>query len=187
MGTTVAPQSSATATPAASGTTSPVTDEGASDARRTPSPGDARGQCATRGETPTKEVVPAPSDKSQAALRGAFDEWIRATNARDVSGQMKLYNQRLGTFYRSRNASRDAVRAEKMRVFGRADKVDISAGTPEVKLSSDGRTATMIFRKQYTIKEGRRERRGQVLQELRWQSTDGRWRIVSERDLRVIN
>ncbi|MDQ3257504.1 MAG: hypothetical protein M3R15_27075, partial [Acidobacteriota bacterium] len=183
------PQSSATATPAASGSTPPVTDEGASNVRRTPSPpgGDASGQLATGGETPTKIAAPAPSNKSQAALRGAFDEWIRATNARNINRQMKLYNQRVGTFYRSRNASRDAVRAEKVRAFGRADKVDISAGTPEVKLSSDGRTATMVFRKKYTIKEGRRERRGEVVQELRWQNTDGAWQIISERDLRVIN
>ncbi|MDQ3650815.1 MAG: hypothetical protein M3458_11200 [Acidobacteriota bacterium] len=189
VGTTVTPQSSATTTPAASGSTPPVTDEDVSAARRTPSPpgGDARGQLATGGETPTKEAAPATSNKSQAALRGAFDEWIKATNSRNINRQMKLYNQRVGTFYRSRNASRDAVRAEKTRTFGRADKVDIIAGTPEVKLSPDGRTATMVFRKKYAIKEGQRERRGEVLQELRWQNTDGAWRIISERDLRVIN
>jgi hypothetical protein len=40
----------------------------------------------------------------------------------------------------------------------------------------------MRFRKRYRIDE----RGGEVLQELRWRRTDSGWRIVSERDLRVI-
>jgi hypothetical protein len=43
----------------------------------------------------------------------------------------------------------------------------------------------MYFRKSYVI-EGHVSRQGEVLQEPRWaKQTDG-WKIVSERDLRVI-
>jgi hypothetical protein len=44
----------------------------------------------------------------------------------------------------------------------------------------------MRFRKKYAIAGGDGERRGEVLQELRWQRTREGWKIVSERDLRVI-
>ena len=44
----------------------------------------------------------------------------------------------------------------------------------------------MRFRKRYVIRGERLNRRGEVEQELRWTETDDGWRIVSERDVRVI-
>ena len=44
----------------------------------------------------------------------------------------------------------------------------------------------MRFRKRYQIRGGEGERSGEVLQELRWRRTPTGWKIVSERDLRVI-
>ncbi len=134
---------------------------------------------------PTSEQV-APDADSQAVLRGALGEWIAATNARDISKQMSFYNTKVNAFYLSRNASREAVRAEKARVLGRAETVDVRAGEPDIRLSRDGQTATMRFRKKYAITGGVDERRGEVLQELRWQRTRDGWKIVSERDLRVL-
>jgi hypothetical protein len=64
--------------------------------------------------------------------------------------------------------------------------VDVQAGEPDIRLSRDGQTAVMRFRKKYAISGGVTERRGEVLQELRWQRTRDGWKIVSERDLRVL-
>ena len=122
-----------------------------------------------------------------ATLHGALDEWIAATNARDIQRQMDFYNPTVNAFYLTRNVPREAVRAEKSRVFGRANLIDIRAAAPGIRLSRDGRTATMRFRKKYAIEGGGEDRRGEVVQELRWRRTDDGWKIVSERDLRVIN
>jgi hypothetical protein len=64
--------------------------------------------------------------------------------------------------------------------------IDVRTGPPQITLGPDGDTATMRFRKQYVIEGTRENRRGEVLQELRWQKKEGGWKIVSERDLRVI-
>ena len=125
--------------------------------------------------------------EAHETLRGALDEWIAATNARDIQRQMGFYNQKVNAFYLTRNVPREAVHAEKSRVFGRAERIDIKAAAPGIRLSRDGRTATMRFRKKYAIEGGGEDRRGEVVQELRWQRTDDGWKIVSERDLRVIN
>ena len=127
------------------------------------------------------EEVEAGSD-ARAELRAALDGWVAATNARDVGGQMKFYAPTVEAFYLSRNASREDVRAEKSRVFSQARDVDVRASDPEIRLSRDGRTASMRFRKRYRIDD----RDGEVLQELRWRRTASGWRIVGERDLRVI-
>jgi ketosteroid isomerase-like protein len=119
-------------------------------------------------------------------LRSALGEWVAATNARDIGRQMDFYAPTVNAYYLSRNASREAVRAEKTRVFSRADAVDVQAGPPDISVSGDGQTAVMRFRKRYRIQGGAGERSGEVLQELRWRRTPGGWKIVGERDLRVL-
>jgi ketosteroid isomerase-like protein len=137
---------------------------------------DGEGGADSRGE----ETEAGPD--ARAELRAALDGWVAATNARDVGGQMKFYAPTVEAFYLSRNASREDVRAEKSRVFSQARDVDVRASDPEIRLSRDGRTASMRFRKRYRIDD----RDGEVLQELRWRRTGSGWRIVGERDLRVI-
>jgi ketosteroid isomerase-like protein len=122
---------------------------------------------------------------AQDELRAALGDWIAATNARDINRQMKFYAPTVGAFYLARNASRESVRAEKARVFANAGSVDVRASAPEITLGRDGQTAVMRFRKRYRI-DGEESRAGEVLQELRWRRTNTGWKIVGERDLRVL-
>jgi YD repeat-containing protein len=131
----------------------------------------------------------APStdaEQASSSLRGLLDEWVAATNARDIDQQMSFYAPTLDTYYRASNVSRDFVRADKARVFGRADQIEVRAGAPEITVDREGRTATIYFNKQYEIRGGGQDRRGEVVQELRWRLTDKGWEIVGERDVSVI-
>ncbi len=119
-------------------------------------------------------------------LRRSLDDWIEATNDRDIEKQMQYYMPHLQAFYLSRNAPRGVVRAEKLRAFQTARSIDISAEEPEIIFQDGGRTAIMRFRKKYRIVDRARTRSGEVVQELRWQRTGNGWRIFSERDVRVI-
>jgi YD repeat-containing protein len=119
-----------------------------------------------------------------AALRGALNEWVAATNARDLERMMKFYNPEVDVYYRARNVSQDFVRADRTRLFQRADAVEVSIGAPEITISSDDRTATLKFRKGYVMKVQGRERRGDVIQQMQWRLTDEGWKIVGERDIR---
>jgi ketosteroid isomerase-like protein len=121
----------------------------------------------------------------QGELRSALGGWLAATNSRDVGRQMSFYAPTVEAFYLTRNAPRESVRAEKTRLFARASAVNVEAAPPEIRFSPDGRTAVMRFRKRYRI-DGADSRAGEVLQELRWRRTDTGWKIVGERDLRVI-
>lgn len=156
----------------------------------TPQAGEQAQGAATPAVEPAAEAPAGASPASandEEQLRGALSGWIDATNARDIDRQMSFYDARVGTFYLARDASREAVRAEKSAAFTRAKKVDVRADPPQISLSGDGRTATMRFRKQFTIEGGGTDRRGAVLQELRWRRTPRGWKIVGERDLRVID
>ncbi|MGS3127578.1 hypothetical protein AB2869_23200, partial [Escherichia coli] len=89
-------------------------------------------------------------------------------------------------FYLARNATRNSVRAEKVRLSA-AKSIDIRAEEPEIIFQDGGRTAIMRFRKKYRVEDKAKVRRGEVVQELRWQRTGNGWRIFSERDIRVIS
>ncbi len=180
-----APQDVKPAADSVAGTTTPSATQPAEVAAQTdaaPRPAEAQ---ARANEQAAPEAT-APADAStEGELRAALGEWVAATNSRDVGRQMNYYAPRVEAFYLSRGASREAVRAEKARLFGRASSVNIQAARPEIQMSRDGRTAVMRFRKRYQI-TGEDSRSGEVLQELRWRRTADGWKIVGERDLRVI-
>ena len=120
------------------------------------------------------------------SLRTAFDEWLAATNARDPERLMKFYSSKLEEFYRARNVSQDVVRADRTRLFERADAIEVSTDAPEISLSGDRRTATMHFSKEYVMRVNGRAHHGKVFQQLRWQQTSEGWKIIGERDIRVL-
>ncbi len=136
--------------------------------------------------TPSSDMDETATEQARAEISGALDDWIAATNAGDVNGQMAFYNPTVDAFYLARNVSHDAVRAEKQRLFEQAEKIQVQAGEPVIKLSQDGQTATTRFNKRYVIEGQQEKRQGEVVQELGWLKTDGGWKIVSERDVRVI-
>lgn len=119
-------------------------------------------------------------------VRKALDQWINATMRRNIEGQMSFYMPQLQAFYLARNASRNSVRAEKTRLSA-AESIDIRAEEPEIIFQKGGNEAIMRFRKKYRITNQSKIRRGEVVQELRWQRTNGGWKIFSERDIRVIS
>ncbi|MBC8136487.1 MAG: protein kinase [Fibrella sp.] len=131
---------------------------------------------------PSEDTSPIPDAATE--LKDLLGVWIAVTNERDIEEQMRFYASRMGRFYQARDISRDAVRAEKERVFGKAFKVKMNVNDPEITFSPDGRTAVMRFRKKYEIQGGPGARRGTVQQELRWQLMGDGWKIISERDLR---
>jgi hypothetical protein len=154
--------------------------------------GDA--QVATAAASPTEPsptaaptAEPAGTGISTAeVLRKALSEWLAATNNRDIEKQMSFYVPRLKAYYLTRNTSRAFVRDEKARVFATASLIDIRAEEPEIIFRDAGRTAIMRYRKKYRVENGRQSRRGEVIQELRWQRVGQDWRIFSERDIRVL-
>lgn len=135
----------------------------------------------------TAKPQPARIENDQAnILRAALDEWVAATNGRDIRKLMTFYMPQVKAFYLTRNVSNTVVRAEKAQAFREADVIEVSAQEPEIIFPGDAQIAIMRFRKRYVTKVGARERRGEVIQELRWQRTNDGWRIISERDVKVI-
>ena len=153
----------------------------------TPTPSPAPTQTSST-PAPTPQVPQRAADDERAALRTALDDWLRATNARNLEVVMNFYPPALETYYLERNVSRASVRADKAQMLAQPGTVLVQrAGEPDIKLSSDGGTATMTFRKPFTLGPNGQQRSGEVLQELRWQKTGQGWKIVGERDIQILH
>jgi ketosteroid isomerase-like protein len=144
----------------------------------------------TKERTPsaftTRTRISGGGNNEASSLRESLARWVEATNARNIEKQMAFYMPELKAFYLARNASKTAVRLEKTRAFAAAKAIDIRAEEPEIIFQNGGRMAIMRFRKKYNIDNGAKSRRGEVIQELRWQQTTGGWKIFSERDIKVL-
>ncbi|HEX8457203.1 MAG TPA: protein kinase [Pyrinomonadaceae bacterium] len=150
----------------------------------------------TAQTTPTPDAAsPQPSptrpaalavDKERGALLSTIDSWLAAHNARNLTQVTNFYMPNVSSFYLSQNTTRAAVRAEKARLFQEAGMSIQRSGDPQITFGDDGTTATTIFRKSYSRGDASQPQTGEVLQELVWQKTNRGWKIISERDLRVI-
>jgi hypothetical protein len=133
-----------------------------------------------RAQTALAEEVVARRELVTAAF-----QWLDATLAGDFSAQSVFYPETMAAFYLWRDVPKSAVLAEKRKVFEHAESIEISMEPPQILVDAGARSARMYFRKTYVI-EGKLSRSGEVLQELRWARHRDGWKIVSERDLRVI-
>ncbi|HEV2762323.1 MAG TPA: protein kinase, partial [Pyrinomonadaceae bacterium] len=148
----------------------------------------------TRPDEPAAETSPSPAASprldapaaEQRALNAALASWVASSNSRDLNRHMAFYGPRLETYYLSNNVPVSAVTRDKAAAIAAARSVQIATDPPNITFGRDGTTAVMEFRKQYAIEGGSINRTGEVVQELVWRKTPSGWKIVSERDKRVI-
>jgi hypothetical protein len=135
---------------------------------------------------PVPTASTKPVDDEAEILRRALNEWVASTNTRDIDRLTTFYMTTLKAYYLTRNVRRSVVRQDKLSSFRRADVISVRADEPEILFSHATGTAIMRFRKNYLTETGSRKKSGEVIQELRWQKTSEGWKIISERDIRVI-
>ncbi len=138
---------------------------------------------ATRNGNDSARAVEPPARDAQDELRASLNDWIAATNARDVGKLMNFYAPALERFYLRPNASQALVRFNKAKLFAQTNSINVRATEPNVTFSKDGRIATLRYHKSWNF-TGTRAELGQTIEELRWLKTDNGWKIISERDLR---
>ena len=125
------------------------------------------------------------TEDAREKLAAALNEWVSATNARDLNKLVSFYAPMLIAFYTKRDAPQSEVRAEKERLFAEINSIDVRVNSPDIRIDADGQNATMRFHKTWRF-TGQRSETGEVIQELVWRRTDSGWKIVSERDVAVI-
>lgn len=138
-------------------------------------------------EQPGAQTADAAGERSgdDALLTAALGDWVAAANNRDIEKLMGFYAPELSTFYRRRKASSRTVMREKARLLAQPHDINIRVSEPTIRYGGTPLKATLRFRKNFSA-GGQQARPSEVIQELVWQKTGDGWKIVSERDIRVI-
>ncbi|HEX8635046.1 MAG TPA: serine/threonine-protein kinase [Pyrinomonadaceae bacterium] len=151
----------------------------ASPAPATPTPSPSQQPSAT-------PAVAGAAEKESVALRSTIDGWLAAHNGRNLTQVTNFYMPNVSTFYLAQNTTRAAVRAEKARLFQAPSMTIRRTSDPQITFAPDGGRATTVFRKSFSRGNAAQSQSGEVLQEIVWQKTNRGWKIISERDLRVL-
>ncbi|HZG54572.1 MAG TPA: protein kinase [Pyrinomonadaceae bacterium] len=132
------------------------------------------------------QPVSVAAEKENVALRSTIDGWLAAHNGRNLTQVTNFYMPNVSTFYLAQNTTRAAVRAEKARLFEAPGLTIQRTSDPQITFEPNGGRATTVFRKSYSRGGASQSQSGEVLQEIVWQKTNRGWKIISERDLRVL-
>jgi len=140
---------------------------------------------ASNVSTPTVNPTPPPVDEPavKSEVSKQVYSWKSALESRDLNTYMGNYAGTLD-YYTKRGVSYSFVRADKARAFASFSSMSSDISNMSVSTSSDGQTATAVFDKAWTF-SGTKTSSGKVRSQLIFRRTNGRWLIISERDLKV--
>src|SRR5215204_763567 len=131
----------------------------------------------------TTEPVDVPATKEE--VENALNAWLRALTSKDLDTRMSFYANRLSTYYTKKNVALSAVRTENATVFGRYSDLDMDISNLDMDVDETTGEVTATFDKTFNFHYEERNFEGSVRSEFRWKKIGGRWRIISERDLKV--
>ena len=150
----------------------------------------SNGNVETNTNTPSPPVPPAttPPINGPAAkeeVENALNDWLSALTSKDLDTRMSFYADRLSTYYTKKNVPASAVRTENATVLNRYSDLDMEISNLDMAVDEKTGEVTTTFDKTFNFQNEERNFEGSVRSEFKWKKVDGRWKIVSERDLKV--
>ena len=127
---------------------------------------------------------PVNRRSEEGAIYALLDDWVDSVRNKDINTQVNCYAPRVAQFYTKTNVSQAQVRREKEAAFNDLSEIrkyDIRNVNID-SLTSD--QATVSFDKEWDT-VGRRHSSGSERGRLRLDKTSGRWKIVSEQEVKV--
>ena len=140
-------------------------------------------------ETPTPTETPEKTPEINTAqirkeVSQTIDSWKSAAEALNENQYMSFYADRLD-YYNKKDASIDFVRKDKVRALTPYDDVEINVSNLTVAPDKNGEIATAVFDKQWFFEGDDKYSEGKVQSQVRFKQFDGKWKIISEKDLKV--
>ena len=137
--------------------------------------------------SPSPTATPEQIDPAvvRREVESSLNGWVRALSEKDLDGRMEFYADRLDTYYTKRNVAASSVRGENVRVFDRYSELEMDISNLDVSIDKDSGQVVTTFDKTFNFLGDEKDFSGSVRSEFRWKKINGRWRIVSERDLKV--
>lgn len=132
-------------------------------------------------ETPTPAVNPG---QIREEVSDIVNTWKSQTESRNISAYMNHYADTVD-YYNRRGVSASFVRSDKQKAFSRYNNIELNITNMRVTPDASGETATAVFDKEWLFEGENDYSAGKVQSQLQLRKIGGRWKITSERDLKV--
>ncbi len=130
------------------------------------------------GITPEQELA------VKKEIIGVLTAWKDSQEKRDIEAHLKFYGEKLETFNKENNKTREDVRADRQKIFEQYDVVGFRLDKIGMFIESEN-LVRLLFDRSWTFRGKMGSSKGSAQQEMKMVKTDGVWQIVSERDLQT--
>lgn len=139
--------------------------------------------------TPTPTATPTPTPNTQAAraeIQSLMNSWADSLRRRDLSSHLRLYADRMDTFYQLYGVGREQVRASRAAIFAKYySSVNVQLSNISVEVDPSGTRATVSYDNSYNWKGGAKYLTGKSQNSMIMSKVGGQWLITSERHLKT--
>jgi len=140
--------------------------------------------------TPSETPMPKPTLKPKEVeiiksdVGGVIDDWKNASEGLDLDAHMSNYAETVD-YYKGGRVNVGTVREDKQRAFENYNNIKMDISNMKITPDETGEKATAVFDKEWTFEGEDKYSTGKVQQQLQLSKIGGKWRITSEKDMKV--
>lgn len=134
--------------------------------------------------TPKPTLNPEEISETKENVENAIDDWRSSYESLDLEYAMGYYADTVD-YYNSGRVGIGRVRADKQRAFDSYDTIKVNVSNLNITPDPTSDKATAVFDKEWTFENSEKMNSGKVQQQLQLTKVAGKWKITSEKDLKV--
>lgn len=134
--------------------------------------------------TPKPTLNPEEIEQTKENVGNAVDDWRSSYESLDLEYAMNYYADTVD-YYNGGRVGIGKVRADKQRAFDAYDTIKFSISNLNVTPDVTGDKATAVFDKEWLFENAEKTNSGKVQQQLKLAKVGGKWKITSEKDIKI--
>ena len=128
--------------------------------------------------------TPAGNESAKAEIGEILNAWAAAAKTKDLAVYLSAYGEKVD-YFDTAGATVADVRREVKKIFDAYEEIEIELSNVKIAADPNGNTATALFDKDWSYENGSSVEDGKAHTRIHFEKTGARWKIVSEKYLKV--
>ncbi|MCU0239113.1 MAG: hypothetical protein MUC29_06700 [Pyrinomonadaceae bacterium] len=134
--------------------------------------------------TPKPTIKPAEIATVKKDIENQIFGWKSASENRNLDVNMNNYADSVD-YYKGGKVASSKIRADKQKAYNDYDSISINISNIKITPDASGEKATATFDKDWEFSGAEKFNRGGVQQQLVFTKINGKWKITSEKELKI--
>lgn len=142
---------------------------------------------ATPTATPTPKPTINPTEVTgiKKDIENVIMDWKTASEDFDLETNISNYADTVD-YYKGGKVNKSKIKQDKDKAYKLYDTINIKLSGIKITPDASGEKVTAVFNKEWDFANEERVNRGEVQQQIIFSKIGGKWKIVSEKDLKVL-